>query len=148
MFTGVTANNTAFADYDDLEDLIEDFCEMSVEQQSNFFTDYTDMIEYDKKLYAICEIADEEEREYALDDFIFDVALAKEDTEDFMDDFNDEFNELEDEANEDETKVGGEIDGRYDKHTDLDDGLEHFCDMTVDEKRQFFEESSKTRTIF
>ncbi|QLH05902.1 ABC transporter substrate-binding protein [Nitrosopumilus ureiphilus] len=146
MFTGVTAGSTAFADSDDLEDLVENFCEMSVEQQSDFFTDYPDMVEYDEKLSTICDIADEDEREDALDDFILDVVLAREDVDDDMEDLKDEFDEFEDEANEDDAKVKDDRDetddkdDKYGRHADLDDRLEHFCDMTTDEKRQFFED--------
>ncbi|KAF6246823.1 ABC transporter substrate-binding protein [Nitrosopumilus sp. b3] len=135
MFTGVTAGSTAFADTDDLEDRLEDFCEMNIEQQRDLFTDYPDMAEYDEKLSAICDIVDEEERDDALDDFIFDVVLARDDVED---DFNSEFEELEDEFNDDGIEVEDDRDNKYDRHADLDDRLEHFCDMTTDEKRQFF----------
>ena len=145
MFTGVTAGNTAFADTDELENKLEDFCELSLEQQSYFFTDYPDMVEYDEKLSAICEIADEDEREDALDDFIFDIILTREDVED---DFNDEFDKLENELEDDISNDGTEVendrdeiddrDDKYDRQTDLDDRLERFCDMTDEEKRQFF----------
>ncbi|MFQ5496681.1 MAG: ABC transporter substrate-binding protein [Nitrosopumilus sp.] len=145
MFTGVTAGSTAFADTDELENKLEDFCEMSLEQQSDFFTDYPDMAEYDEKLSTICEISDEDEREDALDDFIFDIILTREDVED---DFNDEFdkleNELENDVNDNGTEVENdreEIDDRddkYDRHTDLDDRLENFCNMTDEDKHQFF----------
>ena len=151
MFTGVTAGSVAFADTDDLEDKLEDFCEMSLEQQNDFFTDYPDMAEYDEKLSAICEIAEEDEREDALDDFIFDIILTREDVEDDFDDEFDELeNEFEDDVNDDGTEVKDdrdenydrdEIDDRddkYDRHADLDDRLEHFCNMTDEDKRQFF----------
>ncbi|AJW71690.1 hypothetical protein [Nitrosopumilus adriaticus] len=135
MLTGVTAGSTAFADTDDLEDRLEDFCEMNIEQQRDFFTDYPDMAEYDEKLSVICDIIDEEERDDTLDDFIFDVVLARDDVED---DFDSEFEELDDEFNDDGTEVEDDRDDKYDRHADLDDRLEYFCDMTTDEKRQFF----------
>lgn len=129
IFTGVTVGNTAFADTDDLEDRLEDFCEMNIEQRSDFFTDYPDMTEYDEKLSVICEIADEDEREDALDDFIFDVVLARDEIED---DFDDEYDELENDRDEENG------DDKYDRHADLNDRLEYFCDMTDEEKRQLF----------
>ena len=135
MFTGVTAGSTAFADTDDLEDRLEDFCEMNIEQQRDFFTDYPDMAEYDEKLSVICDIVDKEERDDTLDDFIFDVVLARDDVED---DFDSEFEELDDEFNDDGAEVEDDRDDKYDRHADLDDRLEYFCDMTTDEKRQFF----------
>ncbi|WP_371504545.1 hypothetical protein [Nitrosopumilus adriaticus] len=118
MFTGVTAGSTAFADTDDLEDRLEDFCEMNIEQQRDFFTDYPDMAEYDEKLSVICDIVDEEERDDTLDDFIFDVVLARDDVED---DFDSEFEELDDEFNDDGTEVEDDRDDKYDRHADLDD---------------------------
>jgi hypothetical protein len=124
MFTGVTASSMAFADTDDLEDRLEDFCEMNIEQRSDFFTDYPDMAEYDEKLSAICEMADEDEREDALDDFIFNVVLARDEIED---DFDDKYDELEDDR-----------DNKYHRHADLEDRLKYFCDMTDEEKRQLF----------
>jgi len=145
MFTGVTASSTAFAETDDLENLLEDFCKMSIEQRNDFFIEYPDMMKYDEKLSDICEMTDEDERNDALDDLIFDVILAREDVEDNMKDFKDEFDELEDEIREDDTKVnddGDETedkDDKYDKHADLDDRLEYFCNMTDDEKLRFFE---------
>ena len=36
------------------------------------------------------------------------------------------------------TEVEDDIDDKYDKHADLDDRLEHFCNMTDEEKRLFF----------
>jgi len=113
MFTGVTAGSTAFADSDDLEDMMEDFCEMSLEEQSDFFADYPDMVEYNGKLSIICEIADEDELE-------------------------DEANE--DDTKEDDRDETDDRDDKYDRYADLDDRLEHFCDMITDEKRQFFED--------
>ena len=140
MFTGVTAGSMAFADTDDLEELIEDFCEMSIDQRSDFFTDYPDMAEFDEKLSAICNIVDEDEREDALDDFIFDVVLTRDDDKN---DFDAEFDELEDEFKEDDIKDDDrdetdDRDEKYSRDASLDDRLEHYCSMTDLEKRQFF----------
>ena len=140
MFTGVTAGSMAFADTDDLEELVEDFCEMSVDQRSDFFIDYPDMAEFDEKLSAICNIVDDDEREDALDDFIFDVVLTRDDDKN---DFDAEFDELEDEFKEDGIKDDDrdetdDRDEKYSRDASLDDRLEHYCNMTDLEKRQFF----------
>ncbi len=140
MFTGVTAGSTAFADTDDLEERIERFCEMNDSERNDFFIDYTDMKEYDEKLSTICKIPDEEERVETLDEFIFDIVLTRDDVDN---DFDAEFDELEEEFKEDGIKEDDrdetdDRDEKYSRDASLDDRLEYFCDMTTDEKRQFF----------
>ena len=49
-----------------------------------------------------------------------------------IEEYDDEREEYDDDLKEDYD------DDRYDKHADLDDRLEHFCEMTDEEKRQFF----------
>ena len=64
MFTGITAGSV-YAQLNDLEDLVEDFCELSSVQQSDFFSDYPDMDEFKDEFSRICDI--EELRERASD---------------------------------------------------------------------------------
>ena len=95
MFTGVTAGNAAFADsddyYDELEDQLEDFCEMTTDEQSDFFDEHPDLAEYTDRLAEICAIDDVDERYDALYDVIDEVIIEE------RDDFDDEFDEAEDE---------------------------------------------------
>ncbi|MGY5149610.1 MAG: ABC transporter substrate-binding protein [Candidatus Nitrosopumilus sp. bin_68KS] len=140
MFTGVTAGSTAFADTDDLEERIERFCEMNDSERNDFFIDYADMKEYDEKLSTICKITDEEERVDTLDEFIFDIVLTRDDVDN---DFDAEFDELEEEFKEDGIKEDDrdetdDRDEKYSRDESLDDRLEHYCNMTDLEKRQFF----------
>ena len=66
MFTGVTASSAAFAEtdeyYDQLEDQLEDFCDMTADEQSNFFSENPDLAKYDERLAAICDIEDFDEQ--------------------------------------------------------------------------------------
>ena len=132
MFTGVTAGSVAFADsdeyYDDLENQLKDFCYMTEDEQLDFFSNNSDMAEYDEKLAVICDIENEDERIDSLDDFIDTIIPETRDA----DDFDDEFSEMNDDYDRDYVKDG--------RHYDLDDRLEYFCDMTDEEKRQFFED--------
>ena len=92
MFTGVTASSTAFAEtdeyYNEIEDKLEDFCQMSDVERSDFFVDYPDFAEFDEKLGIICDIENEDEREEALDEFI-DAVIPETDDDDVIDSFED-----------------------------------------------------------
>jgi len=117
---------------------------MSIEKRNAFFTDYPDMVEYDEKLSNICEITDEDKRNDALDDIIFDVVLAREDAENDMKDFKDEFDELDNDTNKDTVEENNrdETEDRYykyDKYVGPGDRLESFCDLTDDKELPFFE---------
>ncbi len=127
MFTGVTTGSVAFAQSDDLDDILEGFCEMTFDEQSEIIFDYN-LEEFQEKLETVCEIEDIDEREYALEDVI-DAIVGE--TRDEYSDFDDVGYETSDYDVDDDTD-------RYDKY-DLDDKLEYYCQMTVDEKRQFFE---------
>ena len=56
--------------YDDLEDQLENFCNLTDEEQFDFFSENPDVIDFDEELVTICEIEDESEREDTLDDSI------------------------------------------------------------------------------
>jgi len=71
MFTGVTAGNAAFAESDDLDDILEDFCELNVDPDA-FFGDNPDLEEFRDEIILICELPTENEREDAIDEFIID----------------------------------------------------------------------------
>jgi len=62
--------------YDDLEDQLENFCNLTDDEQFDFFSENPDMIDFDEELTTICEIEDEAEREDTLDDSI-DVLLSE-----------------------------------------------------------------------
>lgn len=133
MFTGVSAGGVAFAD-EDLEDRLEFFCEMSSDEQREFFSDYPELAEYDERLAAICDIDDENERYDSLEEIIDEVVLETKDEEDDYDDFDEEYDELDEEVRE----MDEEQERDYDDY--LEDRLAHFCDMSDEDKRQFFDE--------
>lgn len=94
MFTGVTAGSAAFADsddyYDELEDVIEDFCDLTEAEQSDAISDYPELAEFDQRLAEICAIEDSDERYDALYDVVDEVITEE------RDDFDEEFDEAED----------------------------------------------------
>ncbi len=111
MFTGVTAGNAAFAESDDIDDILEDFCEMTLEEQGDVLSKY-DLDDYADKLTVICEIEDEDERDDSLDDVIdaIDSETVDETDDDMHEDDNDRF--------------------------DLDDLLDDYCELGDEDKRQ------------
>lgn len=128
MFTGVTAGNAAFADSDELDDVLERYCEMTIEEQSDILLKY-ELDEYAEKLVTICDIEDKDQREEYLESVI-DAVYIETDVEDETKD------EVEDETdNESDEYYDDTRDG---KHFNLDDRLAYFCSMSDDETRQFF----------
>ena len=146
LVTGVSAN--AFADSDDLEDKIEDFCEFSDQQKEDFFSDYPTMANYESELDSICQIADEDEREEALEDFADEmVPQTRDDDEDQTDDdsYDDKENDYDNDRNDDKDDDrydDDKDDQRYedDDKSDLDDVLEPYCEMNPNERTIFFDE--------
>ena len=131
MVTGVSAGSAAYAQSDDLEeieDIIEDFCELDDSAKQEFFSEYPDYAKYDERLATICDIEDKDEREAALDE-LTDEAIPN------ARDENDD-NETEDDS-EDETET--EMEDNDKRHEDLDDRLERFCEMSDDDKSKFME---------
>ena len=69
--------------YDDLEYQLVDFCDMTDEEQPDFFSENPVMTEFEEDLVSICEMEDEDEREDALYDSIDEIILEiKADVED------------------------------------------------------------------
>ena len=173
MFTGVSAGSVAFAD-EDLEDRLEFFCEMTSDEQSEFFSDYPELAEYDDRLAAICDIEDENERYESLEDLIDEVVLETRDEDDDYEDFDKEYDELEDDYDdmnddvidsfEDCVEAGfsvmesypeqcmtddGQVfvnDERYDDDVDSEmrEKLERYCEMSDEDKRKYLAEHDKT----
>ena len=115
MFTGVTAGNAAFAESDDIDDILEDFCEMTLDEQGDVLSEY-DLDDYAEKLAAICEIEDKDEREDSLEDVIDAMDLNTHDDDDRDETYDDR----------DET----------DDDFDLDDLLDDYCGMTDEQQSQ------------
>ena len=162
MFTGVTAGNAAFAESDDIDDILEDFCDMTLEEQGDVLSEY-DLDDYAEKLTVICEIEDEDEREDSLEDVIDAMDLnthndeTDDDSDDIIEDFEDcveagysvmesfpeqcmtndgqVFTNTEDDDDDDRDDTE---DDRYetDVDFDLDDLLDEYCEMTDEEQRQ------------
>jgi len=130
MFTGVTAGNAAFADSDELDDILEAFCEMASEEQSDLLSEYG-LDKYAEKLATVCAIEDDDEREEALDDVI-DAIYLETNVEDETDD------ETNDKTDEDDESYEDGDDARDGRPYNLDDRLANFCDMSDEDKRQFF----------
>ncbi|WP_316504190.1 ABC transporter substrate-binding protein [Nitrosopumilus sp.] len=129
MFTGVTAGNAAvFADSDDLEDKLEDFCEMTESEKLDFFSDYPDMAEYEQRLGNICKIEDEEQREDSLEELIDEIVPeTRDDTDDY-------------DSSERDYYYDNDKDKRHDY---LEDRLEDFCELSDDEKTALFAEHKR-----
>jgi len=62
--------------YDNLEEQLENFCNLTDEEQFDFFSENPDVIDFDEELVTVCEIEDEAEREDTLDDSI-DVLISE-----------------------------------------------------------------------
>ena len=56
--------------YDDLEDQLETFCDMTDEERLDFFDENPNVDEFNEEIVSICEMEDESDREDALDDSI------------------------------------------------------------------------------
>jgi hypothetical protein len=117
MFTGVTAGSAAaFAESDDdLDDILEDYCEMTIQERADIISDY-ELDEYTDKLAIICEMDDEDEREDSLEDVIDAIDFEARDIGDDTDETDDDGYETDD--------------------YDLDDLLDEYCEMTDAEQRQ------------
>ncbi|NQV39583.1 MAG: ABC transporter substrate-binding protein [Nitrosopumilus sp.] len=148
MFTGVTAGNAAFADSDELDDILEGFCVMTTDEQNAIISE-NGLDEYAEKFATICAIEDEDDRENSLEDVIDAISLETnvedENTEDFEDcvEADGVIGDNPDECtigdmvfvnDEDDDDDEIEDEDRY----GLDDRLENFCNMTDEEKRQLF----------
>jgi len=87
MFTGVTAGNTAFAESDDIDDILEDFCEMTIDERSDILSKY-ELDEYAEKLATVCDM-DDDVRDDALESVI-DAIYLETDVYDETDDNSDD----------------------------------------------------------
>ena len=159
MFTGVTAGNTAFAESDDLDDILEDFCEMTTDERSDIIEKY-ELDEYAEKLAIICEIEDDDEREESLWNVMDAIDLETRD--DIEDDFDDIIEDFEDcveagypimesfpekcmtndgtvftNTDDDDDDYDDDYE-KYDRHDSLEDRLEHFCELTDEEKEKLY----------
>jgi hypothetical protein len=155
MFTGVTAGNAAFADSDDLDDVLENFCEMTLDDRSDTIEKY-ELDEFAEKLAIICEIEDDDEREESLWDVIDAIDLERiDETEDDSDDVIEDFEDCVEagypvmesypeqcmtddgtvftNTDDDDSDVD---DDRYEDDFDLDDLLDRYCELNDDKKRQ------------
>jgi len=159
MFTGVTAGNTAFAESDDVDEILEEFCEMTLDERSDILSKY-DLDDYAEKLAIICDIEDEDEREDSLDDVIDAIELeVYDETYDYSDDVIEDFEDCVEagypvmesypeqcmtddgtvftNTDDDDDDYDDDYD-RYDKHDSLEDRLEHFCELTDEEKEKLY----------
>jgi hypothetical protein len=69
--------------YDNLEEQLENICNLTDEEQFDFFSENLDVIDFDEELVTVCEIEDEAEREDTLDDFIDElISELRDDVED------------------------------------------------------------------
>ena len=155
MFTGVTAGNTAFAESDDIDDILEDYCEMTTNDRSDILSKY-ELDEYAEKLATVCDM-DDDVRDDALDSVIDAIELEvfdeiDDDSDDVIDSYEDcveagypimesfpekcaiddgtVFTNTDDDYDDDYD--------RYDKHGSLEDRLEYFCELTDEEKKKLY----------
>ncbi len=155
MFTGITAGNMAFADSDDLDDILEDYCEMTLDERSDIIEKH-ELDEFAEKLAIICEIEDDDEREESLLDVM--DAIDPEIRDEMEDDSDDVIEDFEDcvgagypvmeifpeqcmtddgtvftNTDDDDSDVD---DDRYEDYFDLDDLLDRYCGLNDTDKRQ------------
>ena len=156
MFTGVTAGNVVavYADSDDLEEQLEDFCELTTNEQFDLISENEDIAQYEEELGEICDISDEDQREDALDELIDKIVPETKDSEveDYEDDDsyydrdNDERDHDSDDREDDyyHTSDKRHEDNDKNKHDDyLEDTLEDFCELSDKEKDEFFTEHER-----
>ncbi len=73
--------------YDDLEDQLETFCDMTDEEQLDFFSENPYVDEFNEEIVSICEMEDESNREDALDDSIDTIiSELRDNSEDLVED--------------------------------------------------------------
>ncbi len=73
--------------YDDLEDQLETFCDMTDEERLDFFDENPDVDEFNEEIVSICEMEDESNREDALDDSIDTIiSELRDNSEDLVED--------------------------------------------------------------
>ena len=149
MLTGVTAGNTAFAESDDIDDILEDFCKMTMGEQSNILSKY-DLDEYAEKLAAVCDIEDEDDRDDALESVIDAIYLetgAYDETENDFDDIIEDFEDCVEAGNPvmesfpeqcktEDGQVFTNTDDDDDDDFELDDLLDGYCELNDEDKRQ------------
>ena len=139
MFTGITAGSaTAFAESDDLDDILEDFCDMTIQERADIVSDY-ELDEYADKLAIICDMEDESDD--VIEDFEDCVEAGYPVMESFpercMTDDDQVFTNTED----DDDDIDETDDDRYETDDyDLDDLLDEYCEMTDVEQRQLLAE--------
>jgi hypothetical protein len=137
MFTGVTAGNAAFAESGELDDILEKYCEMTIEERSDIISKYQ-LDEYAGKLAIICDIEDDAERMKSLESVI-DAVYIEIDVKDEIED--------EDKTDEDREKVREHV-SYDDSDLAVDRGfrekLTQWCVMTDEEKSATAIEFGKT----
>ena len=157
MFTGVTAGNAAFAESDDLDDILEDYCEMNLDERSDVIEKYG-LDDYEEKLAIICEIEDDDEREESLWDVM--DAIDPEIRYEMEDDYDDVIEDFEDcveagypimesypeQCMTDDGQVFTNTEDDDDYYEDdredyvereFDDMLDDYCELSDLKKRQF-----------
>ena len=170
MFTGMTAGSVAFADSDDLEDQLEDFCEMSEDEKELFFEDHPRIAKFKDRLTDFCEL-DEDKQEEAIKNFIKEHVPEARDHDDYdhedkldrycemTDEEKDYFISMYDKGEDHLAKMDAyceldedqrdayldELKDGYKMHSakDMRDILERYCEMSDEDKRAFLAEHYK-----
>lgn len=150
IFTGITAGSAvAYADsdddydMDDLDDKLEYFCELSNDEKTQLYSEYSDLENYKTQLEEFCEL-DEDEREEKIELFIeehFPEYAESEDKYERNDDYEHETNDDDYEKDDD---YEHEKEHDYERDYDIEDILEKYCEMTNDEKAAFIEDHDKS----
>ena len=126
MFTGVTAGNTAFAESDDIDDILEDFCEMTLDERSDILSKY-ELDDYAEKLAGVCDM-DDDVRDDALEEVIDAIDLETFDEDDFdLNDLLDDYCELSDIKKR-------QFLTDHPRFTPFTERLTNYCDMSEDEQ--------------
>ena len=113
--------------HDSLEDRLEHFCEMSVEEKDRLYEDHPRVAEFSYRLAEFCNLS-EDEREDAIEDFVEEHFPGERELDDYdIDEMLDRYCEMTDEDKRqllaDHPRLG-----------EFSDRLENYCDLSEDEQ--------------
>jgi len=117
----------------DLDDRLENFCEMTDEEKRQFFVDHPRLEQFTDRLANYCELTDDE-REIALDEFIREHVPEAQDHDDYLEDKLDRYCEMTD-------KEKQEVISKYNKTKDRVAEMDRYCLLDDDNRDAFIDEN-------
>ena len=128
--------------HNDAEDRLEDYCEMSEDEQDAFFTDHERIAQFKDRLNSLCEIENEDERDAAIEDFVKSLLPEVRDEIDMSDKYSNKGKENLGEkfaimCEMDEDGKSRFMEMVSDLPDDIREKLATFCDMSKEDQRAF-----------